>query len=111
MWRGFTLQEFADQCFSNVGDSGKGRQMPVHYGSAHLNLQTISSPLTTQLPQASGAAYALKLAKRPNVVACYFGEGEDPLHIFLLVLRALMNENISAMLWLRLQYAENVFPF
>lgn len=43
---------------------------------------TISSPLATQIPQAAGAAYALKLKRvqspasvPPAVVACYFGEG------------------------------------
>ena len=40
-----------DQCYSNCGDGGKGRQMPVHYGSRKLNFVTISSPLTTQMPQ------------------------------------------------------------
>ncbi len=35
--------------------------MPVHYGSRQLNFQTISSPLTTQLPQAVGAAYFNKV--------------------------------------------------
>lgn len=29
----------ADQCFSNVSDLGKGRQMPVHYGSKELHFQ------------------------------------------------------------------------
>jgi TPP-dependent pyruvate/acetoin dehydrogenase alpha subunit len=33
MWRGFTLDQFCNQCFSNKADLGKGRQMPVHYGS------------------------------------------------------------------------------
>ena len=33
MWRGFTLEQFTNQCFSNDQDLGKGRQMPVHYGS------------------------------------------------------------------------------
>lgn len=51
LWRGFSVQEAADQCFSNEADRGKGRQMPVHYGSQQLNFQTISSPLATQLPQ------------------------------------------------------------
>jgi len=50
MWRGYTLQNFADQCFSNQDDPGKGRQMPVHYGSKDLHFFTISSPLTTQVP-------------------------------------------------------------
>ena len=60
---------------SNSLDIGKGRQMPVHYGSRRINLQTISSPLCTQLPQAVGAAYALKLEGKGNVAICYFGEG------------------------------------
>lgn len=75
LWRGFTIQEAADQCFSNEADLGKGRQMPVHYGSNKLNFQTISSPLATQLPHAVGAAYALKLQKKDNITICYFGEG------------------------------------
>jgi 2-oxoisovalerate dehydrogenase E1 component alpha subunit len=61
--------------FGNEDDVGKGRQMPVHYGSARHHFQTISSPLATQLPQAAGAAYACKLEGRGRVVACYFGEG------------------------------------
>jgi len=75
MWRGFSIGQFADQCFSNAKDKGKGRQMPVHYGSAALHIQTVSSPLTTQVPQASGAAYAFKINNKQNVVCCYFGEG------------------------------------
>lgn len=75
LYRGFTLDDFMSQCYSNEADLGKGRQMPVHYGSKKLNFQTISSPLATQIPQASGAAYALKRAGRKNCVMCYFGEG------------------------------------
>ncbi|KAL2115998.1 hypothetical protein VTJ04DRAFT_10253 [Mycothermus thermophilus] len=79
--RGFTLSDFMNQLFANHKDPGKGRNMPVHYGSKELNIHTISSPLATQLPQAAGAAYALKLQRMqdpsipPRVVAAYFGEG------------------------------------
>lgn len=45
VWRGFTIEQFIDQCYGNVGDKGKGRQMPVHYGSKDLHFVTISSPL------------------------------------------------------------------
>lgn len=50
LWRGFTLDEFMNQCYSNQHDHGKGRQMPVHYGSKDLNFVTISSTLATQMP-------------------------------------------------------------
>ena len=51
MWRGFTLDQFMNQCYGNCEDGGKGKQMPVHYGSRELNFVTISSPLGTQMPQ------------------------------------------------------------
>ena len=79
--RGFSSADFMNQLFANKHDSGRGRNMPVHYGSKELNIHTISSPLATQIPHAAGAAYALKLqdtqagAKDKRIVACYFGEG------------------------------------
>jgi 2-oxoisovalerate dehydrogenase E1 component alpha subunit len=75
LWRGFTLDEFMNQMYSNEADYGKGRQMPVHYGSKKLNFQTISSPLGTQIPQAVGSAYALKRQGAKAVAVCFFGDG------------------------------------
>ncbi|KPJ05105.1 2-oxoisovalerate dehydrogenase subunit alpha, mitochondrial [Papilio xuthus] len=74
--RGITVSELVNQCYGNCEDPGKGRQMPVHYGSKQHNIVTISSPLATQLPQAVGAAYALKrMPNNDRCVICYFGEG------------------------------------
>lgn len=79
--RGFTPADFMAQLFATTADPGKGRNMPVHYGSTKFRIHTISSPLATQIPQAAGAAYAVKLQNQQNptaeqrVVACYFGEG------------------------------------
>ena len=75
MFRGFPLEQFMNQMFSNEKDLGKGRQMPIHYGSNELNYMTISSPLGTQIPQASGYAYGQKLQGLDAVTICYFGEG------------------------------------
>jgi len=36
--RGFTLEDFMSQLFANRKDAGKGRNMPVHYGSRELNI-------------------------------------------------------------------------
>nr|CAD2158082.1 unnamed protein product [Meloidogyne enterolobii] len=81
LWRGFSLDQCMNQCYGNKLDPGKGKQMPVHYGDAELNFVTISSPLTTQLPQAVGSAYSFKLSNptkssdQQRVVCVYFGEG------------------------------------
>jgi len=74
-YRGFTIDEFMNQLFGNEMDYGKGRQMPVHYGSSKLNYMTISSPLATQIPQATGYAYGQKLAGKGHCTITYFGEG------------------------------------
>ena len=74
-FRGFSTEQFMNQLFSNAEDLGKGRQMPVHYGSRELHFMTISSTLATQIPQASGYAYGQKLAGNNACTLCYFGEG------------------------------------
>ncbi|ALM52493.1 thiamine pyrophosphate-dependent dehydrogenase E1 component subunit alpha [Halomonas huangheensis] len=74
-YRGFTFDEFMNQLFGNEMDYGKGRQMPIHYGSRKLHYMTISSPLATQIPQATGYAYGQKLAGEGLCTIVYFGEG------------------------------------
>lgn len=74
-YRGFSTDEFMNQLFGNALDYGRGRQMPIHYGSAVLNYMTISSPLATQIPQAVGYAYGQKLAGDGHCTITFFGEG------------------------------------
>ncbi|GGW88425.1 thiamine pyrophosphate-dependent dehydrogenase E1 component subunit alpha [Alteromonas halophila] len=74
-YRGYTTSQFMNQMFSNKEDPNKGRQMPIHYGDKPLNFMTISSPLGTQIPQASGYAYGQKMAGNEAITICYFGEG------------------------------------
>ncbi|MCD7456167.1 hypothetical protein HAX54_030782 [Datura stramonium] len=75
LWRGFTIQEFANQLFGNKSDNGKGRQMPIHYGSNKHNYITVASTVATQLPHAVGAAYALKMDAKNACTIVYFGDG------------------------------------
>lgn len=49
--------------------------MPIHYGSKDLNIVTVSSPLCTQVPQASGAGYKFRINDEDRVAVTYFGEG------------------------------------
>ena len=41
--RGFTTKEFMSQLFANRNDYGKGRNMPIHYGSKDLNVVSIAN--------------------------------------------------------------------
>ena len=47
--RGFQLSDFMNQLFANHKDPGKGRNMPVHYGSRALHIVSL---LTTHVQQA-----------------------------------------------------------
>ncbi|MBE0489136.1 MAG: thiamine pyrophosphate-dependent dehydrogenase E1 component subunit alpha [Halomonas sp.] len=75
VYRGFSYDEFMNQLFGNELDYGKGRQMPIHYGSRKLHYMTISSPLATQIPQAAGYAYGQKLSGEGHCTLVFFGEG------------------------------------
>jgi 2-oxoisovalerate dehydrogenase E1 component alpha subunit len=43
--RGFTFELCMSQLFANAKDSGRGRNMPVHYGSAKHNIVSSLLPL------------------------------------------------------------------
>lgn len=75
LYRGFTIQDMANQLAGNEFDNGKARQMPVHYGSRKLNYQTVSSPLCTQVPQASGAGYHFRVQNMNKIAVTFFGDG------------------------------------
>lgn len=75
VWRGFTINQMIAQCAGNRNDPASGRQMPIHYTAASLNIHCISSPLATQIPQAAGAGYGFKISKEDKIAVCFFGEG------------------------------------
>ncbi len=73
---GMTARDvFLDAFARAEGPSSGGRQMPAHYCSARLNIASVSSPVATQIPQATGVALAAKLKGERTVAVTYFGEG------------------------------------
>lgn len=74
-FRGFPLYAFFCQLFGNADDPIKGRQMPNHYSASDLRFTSISSPVGTQIPQATGVALAAKIAGKKEAVLVYFGDG------------------------------------
>lgn len=75
--RGVSMLRMVNQCFGNAADEVKGRQMPVHYSFKDINFFSISSPLGTQIVQASGTAYAMKLKGTKQVAMTSFGDGSS----------------------------------
>ncbi len=62
--------------FGNAADTAKGRQMPVHFSFVDpIRFVSISSPIGTHIPQAVGAAYAMKQRGEDTVALASFGDG------------------------------------
>ena len=73
---GLSARDVMMSVLAKAADPASGaRQMPAHYGSARLRIVTSSSPVATQVPQATGTAYAAKLRGTGQVSLTSFGEG------------------------------------
>lgn len=73
---GMTPKDVFLGVFGKADDpSSGGRQMPAHWGSRRLGIITGSSPIATQIPHASGIAYAMKYRGEDAVVASWAGDG------------------------------------
>ena len=73
---GMTPREVMLSLFARPEDPNSGgRQMPAHYGHRRLKIVTGSSPVSTQIPHATGVAYAAKLRGEDSVTYVAFGEG------------------------------------
>ena len=73
--KGVSLVELLHQCYGSDADNTRGRQMPVHYSFRRINFASISSPIGTQIVQATGVAMAAKVRQDPIAVLTYFGDG------------------------------------
>jgi 2-oxoisovalerate dehydrogenase E1 component alpha subunit len=73
--RGMPLATFLCDLFGNAGDLMKGRQMPCHEAWRPGRYASISSPISTQISHAVGAAWAARLKGDDMVALTWFGEG------------------------------------
>ena len=73
--RGVPFDDIVNEWFGNDGDICKGRQMPVHYSFRQANFVSISSPIGTQISQATGAAMAARIRGDDTVFMTFFGDG------------------------------------
>ncbi len=73
--RGFPLRAFVAQLFGNEGDVLKGRQMPSHHSGRAVHQVSWSSCIGPQLPQAVGAAWAMRARKTSAAAVAFLGDG------------------------------------
>lgn len=73
---GLTAEDVMMAALAKAPDPTSGaRQMPAHYSSRRHRIITSSSPVSTQVPHATGTAYAAKLRGTGQVSIVCFGEG------------------------------------
>ena len=73
--RGFPLATYLAQCWGNALDVQKGRQMPSHFSGRAVNQVSWGSVIGPQIPQAVGAAWAMRKQGSDAVAVAFFGDG------------------------------------
>jgi pyruvate dehydrogenase E1 component alpha subunit len=73
--RGHSLSTYVHHLFADSADPARGRQMPCHPTAREVRYVSMSSVIGTQVSQAVGLAYGLKLKHDPSVALAFFGDG------------------------------------
>ncbi len=73
--RGFPLATYLAQCWGNSLDVQKGRQMPSHFSGRAVNQVAWSSCIGPQVPQAVGAAMAMRARRAGTIAVGFCGDG------------------------------------
>jgi TPP-dependent pyruvate/acetoin dehydrogenase alpha subunit len=80
--KGGDLRGMMAELYGKVTGTARGKGGSMHLIDVAHNVMGASAVVGTTLPQAVGYAYALKLKKKPNIVAVFFGEGATEEGVF-----------------------------
>lgn len=80
--KGGDLREMMAELFGKVTGCARGKGGSMHLIDPKHNMMGTSAVVATTIPHAVGYAYALRLQKKPQVVACFFGEGATEEGVF-----------------------------
>jgi len=78
---GHTLAKGADpvrmmcELFGRASGYNKGKGGSMHIADFSVGMLGANGVVAAGIPIATGAAHALKILRRPNIVACFFGDG------------------------------------
>ncbi len=73
--KGLTVQEMLDELFGATTGCCKGKGGSMHMGNMDKGMVPGIAIVAGGIPLAAGMALAFKLQRRPQVVACFFGDG------------------------------------
>ena len=73
--RGYPLARYFAHMFGNSLDPLQGRMQPMHFAAREVHQVSWSSCIANQLPQATGAAWAMKLRGASTVAMGFVGDG------------------------------------
>jgi pyruvate dehydrogenase E1 component alpha subunit len=73
--KGLTVQEMLDELFGATTGCCKGKGGSMHMGNMDKGMVPGIAIVAGGIPLAAGMALAFKLQQRPQVVACFFGDG------------------------------------
>lgn len=73
--KGLTPQEILIELFGRSTGCCKGKGGSMHIGNIAKGMPPAIAIVGGGIPMATGMALALKMQKRPQVVACFFGDG------------------------------------
>ncbi len=75
LYRGYPLEDLVNHLFANIKDKHKGRRLPGLFGSKDHNFVNPSAPIGTQVIQAAGTGYGMKIRGENTVSTVFFGDG------------------------------------
>jgi 2-oxoisovalerate dehydrogenase E1 component alpha subunit len=73
--RGHPIRKMADEIYSNIHDTQRGRQLPALYSSREAGFFSVSGNLATQFSQAVGWAMASAYKHDTRICAGWIGDG------------------------------------
>ena len=73
--KGGNMPRMMAELFGRAGGSNGGKGGSMHIADFSVGMLGANGVVTAGLPIACGAAHGLKMMGRPNLVACFFGDG------------------------------------
>jgi 2-oxoisovalerate dehydrogenase E1 component len=73
--KGGDLKRMIAELYGKVDGAARGKAGSMHLVDMSVHMMGTSAIVATTIPQAVGYAFALKVRKAKQIVACFFGEG------------------------------------